>query len=135
MIKLLKYLLPLCILLLSGYLYCHEGTIHTPIRISSVKNSNYFIGENSQNSIIEPALTTEKRETKQNPITDIEEKENEVISFKKDLSFNTNIAALFYTQIAEYFFQYTQIQLFFFKHFSYYPSSKSLYLIFEVMRI
>lgn len=41
----------------------------------------------------------------------------------------------FYIQLSEYLFQYTQIHFFFFKLFSYSPSYKSLYLMFEVIRI
>ncbi len=135
MIKLLKSLLSLFILLLSGYLYCHEGITYTSIGISSSNNSNYLTRENSQNFTIEPILATAKRETKRNHIIYIEEKANEVISFKKYLLFSNKIITPFYSQIATHLFRYTQIDLFFFTHSSFYPFCKSLYLIFEVMRI
>lgn len=129
MIKLLKPLLWLCILLLSG---C---TFYESISTAPAKNIKYFIVQKSQHSAYKPVLSSTKEENKQTHTTDIEEKENEAISFKKYLSFSKNIGALFYTQKVEYFFQYTQIDFCFFKTFSYYLSFKSLYLLFEVMRI
>ncbi|RDB03805.1 hypothetical protein DVG78_22255 [Runella aurantiaca] len=122
MIKLFKSLLPLCILLLSGYVQHHGGAFYELISPSAVKNKQYLVSK--------PVLFN-----KQNRITDIEEKENEIISFKKYSASSNNIHTPFYNQIPEHFFQYTPIYLFFIKQFSYYPSCKSLYLIFEVMQI
>mgnify|MGYP001810902838 CR=1 FL=1 len=127
MIKLLKSLLLLYILLLSGFLQYHGSVFYESISTFSVKRN--------QNSIIQPRLSNTKEKNRQNHIIDIEEKEKETVSFKKYLSFHNNTATPFYTQIAEYLFQYTQIFFPIFKHFSYYPFGKSLYLIFEVMRI
>lgn len=131
MIKSVKSLFPLFILLMSVYLQQYRGTFCKSISVTSVKSSNCFIAEKKQHTI----LFNTKEENKHNHITDIEEKENEVVSFKKYSSFSPNIYTPFYTQLSDCLFQYTQIHLFFFKHFSYYPSSKSLYLLFEVIRI
>ncbi len=122
MIRLFKSLFPLCILLLSGYIQHHGGAFYEPISTSIAKNNQYLVSR--------PVLFN-----KQNRITDIEEKENEIISFKNYSAFSNNIHTPFYHQIAEYFCQYTPIHLFFIKQFSYYPSCKWLYLIFEVMQI
>ncbi len=127
MIKSLKSRLPLYILLLSGFLQHERSAFHESISTFSVKKK--------PNSIIHPRLSTTKGENQQNHIIDIEGKENETVAFKKHLLFHNSIATPFYTQIAEYLFQYTQILFPIFKHFSYYPFGKSLYLIFEVMRI
>lgn len=129
MIKLLKPLLCFCILLLSGCTF-YESIITTP-----AKNIKDFVTQKSQYLACKPALSRTKEENKQTHTTDIEEKENEIISFKKYSSFSPNIYTAFYTQLSDCLFQYTQIHSFFFKFFSYYPSCKSLYLLFEVIRI
>lgn len=129
MIKLLKPTLWLCILLLSGY------TFYEFISTAPAKNIKFFIVQKSQHSIYKPVLSSTKEENKQTHTADIEEKENEANSFKKYLSFSKNITTLFYTQKVEYFFHYTQIDFCSFKICSYSLSLKSLYLLFEVMRI
>ncbi|AXE19475.1 hypothetical protein DR864_17860 [Runella rosea] len=134
MIKLFKSLFPLCVLLVGGYIQHHGGTFYESINSSTVKNKQYLIVEKKQYSVSKPVLFNQGK-NKQNRITDIEEKENEIVSFKKYSLFSNNVNTPFYTQTAEYSFQYTQLHFFFFKLFSYYPSCKSLYLIFEVMRI
>ncbi len=133
MIKSVKSLFPLCILQLREYLQ-HNGWIFYRYNSSSlIKTNNGFIAEKSQHLDSKSALSITKEEKEQNHTTDIEEKE--VISFKKYLSFSNNITTPFYTQLPEFLFQYTQIHFFFFKFLSYSPSYKSLYLMFEVIRI
>lgn len=135
MVKLLRYLFPLYVLLVSGYFQHHGDTLYKSISSSVVKNNQYLLViEKKQRSVCKPVLSN-KEDNQHNRITDIEEKKNEIISFKKYSAFSNNIHPLSRTQIAEYFFQYTPIYLFFIKQFFYYPSCKSLYLIFEVIRI
>lgn len=135
MIKSVTFLFPLCILLLSGYLQQQEYSFYEFISTPSLKNVNCFTLQTHHYSISSFALSNKKEQQKQTHITDIEEKENETVSFKSHVGFSNNINTRFYTQITEYFFQYIQIHLSFFKRFSYFLSCESLYLLFEVMRI
>ena len=118
MIKLFESLFALCIVMMSEYVHLYEYTFYEHISTAAVKNSNRLVEEKKQHSVSKIVIFNTKEENKQNHTTDIEEKENEVVSFKKYSSFSNNIHPLFYTQQSHYLFQYTEIHSFFFKHFS-----------------
>jgi hypothetical protein len=135
MMNLFKSLLPLCILLLSGYLQQEGIAFYKSIDSALKKNITHFAVEKGQHSVVNPVLSNTKEKNNQNYITDIEEKENELSTFKKNVSFNTIIKTAFYTQLSDCISPNTQLHLFFFKLFTYCPFYKSLYLRFAVMRI
>lgn len=134
MIKSVKTLLTLCLFLLSLLLQSNGYAFYKSNTASSVKNSSCFALQKSQYSISISALSNMKGQ-QQNHITDIEEKDNKITSFKSYWVFSIDVPTSFCTRIVESLFRNTNIHLFYFKHLSYYSSCKSLYLLFETMQI
>jgi hypothetical protein len=131
MIMLFKSLFLLCILLLSGYFQSTVYAFHESNNIASVKNINGFFCRKNQNMVLKSSFSHSKEQ--KNQITDIEEKE--LSSFKLFTVFGSGVKNPFYAQILGIIFHCTRLQLCFFDYLSYYPSCKSRYLLFEVMRI
>ena len=141
MIKLFRFLLPICIILLSGYAQQNRNTYNGSVYFSFTKNPEGFIfgGHNSilscQDLSIRPALSDSERESNINHAAKLEEKEDELATFKKYIDVGNHFASAFYITTSEYFSCHTKRYLFFSKHFSYFPFFRSLYLKFNVIRI
>lgn len=135
MIKSVKTLLTLRLYLLS-ILFQPDGYAFYKSNFASLAtNRNCFTLQKSQASGINSALSTTKGQQRQNHVTDSEEKGNKITSFKSYSVFSTDLPTSFCNQLVESLFRNTNIQLFFSKYLSYYPSCKSLYLLFETMQI
>ncbi|AEI48214.1 hypothetical protein Runsl_1790 [Runella slithyformis DSM 19594] len=135
MIQLVKSPFSLFILLLSGYFQYAGSTLYESNDSSSVRNSHYSIPEKSHRSVFFPVLYNKKGDNILSHSTDIEEKENQLNSFKKSIVFSAILKSAFYSHLSGYLFRYTLLPLFFLKLCFYHPFAKSLYLKFEVMRI
>lgn len=140
MIKLVRFLLPVCILLLSGYTQqsghvYRESLCQSPIKNEEVVLACYDSAPDCQELIIRSGLSDTERENGLNHLANLEEKEDELASFKKFIEFSNDLAAGFYTYIPAQFSQYTIRSLIFFKHYTYFPTYRSLFLRFKVLRI
>lgn len=119
MIRLFRFLLPVCIILLSGYAQQNRHTYKRSVCFSSIKS----------------ALSDSERENNTNHAAKLEEKEDELATFKKYIDVSNDFAPAFYISTSEYFSHYTKRYLFCNKHFSYFPFFRFLYLKFNVIRI
>ena len=142
MIKLVKFLLPVCILLLSSYTQQRELVYYGSICPSAVRNPSgtaypacYTGATGSQGLIFRSALSDTERENGLNHQASLEEKEDELASFKKFTAFSNNFVAAFYTYTPALCSQCARRSLYFFKPFSYFSTYRSLYLRFKVLRI
>lgn len=134
MIKSVKILLTLCLFLRSLLLQSNGYAFYKSNTASSVKNSSCLTLPKSPYSISISALSNTKGR-QQNHLTDIEEKDNKITSFKSYSVFSTDVPTSFCTHIVESLFRNTNIHLFFFKYLYHFPSCNSLYLLFETMQI
>ena len=137
MIKLItRIVLSLCILLSSGYsqLYSHsieEGPHYTP-------SNSLLIQQNSQISNNFSAhlqvLHDHATGTVKVDATDIEEKDDILVSFKKFVESSIYFTAIFCTQILAFLFLFVQKSLHFSKHF-FYKTSHRKHLMIQVFTI
>jgi len=139
--KLFKFFLPVCILLCSGYIRLSGHTLAEPARDSTPDKSekapvNFFtLNEAYQEFTIKPVLSDIERENALNHAAKVEEKEDELQSFKKHLDFTSDysIACLFqttaYSRVYARRFQYSA------KCLSFRPSDGPLFLKLGVLRI
>lgn len=141
MIKgLIKYLLPLSILLLSvyGQLAAHtykESTFYSPIK-NHLRGSAYaFLGtlQNGQAFITKSSSSDPEKKLKI-AATLIEKEENELHSSKKYVESSHFLTSIFCTQLLEYLFRSIHKGFLFCKHFSN-TSSYRWHLIIQVFRI
>jgi hypothetical protein len=139
MIKLLKFLLPLCVFLLGGYVQ-HFDTHQEFFRNFGSENSEMaalngcFTTLNGQGFVIKSDTTDNERGAGIHHRIDIEVKENELTSARKYFGFSNDLN-VFYTHISGSFIHYIKVSLLSCKHFYHFPSYKSLFLLFGVMRI
>lgn len=140
MIKfLIRFLLSLCILLLSGYSHLHAHAyqeLSSYALIKNLKGSEHVSFRTVQNvqtfiSSLSPSVTEKSFKVE---AAEIEEEENKSVSFKKYLENSNYLTAVFYVLALAYFFRYIKTSLLFCKHFSY-TLSQRRYLIFHVFRI
>ena len=134
-----KYLLLLCILLLSVHsqLYVHSGQGFA--RITVTKGSEgpgpaHYGTLQAEQAFKVRYFSPSPEESLRLEAADIEEEEDEVVSFKKFLERSGYLAAAFYSLLLALFFRYFKTSLLFCKHISY-NSSKRRYLVFQVFRI
>jgi len=135
----LKYLLSLCILLLSVYSHLYAQTYQGFTSYSLLKklkgSEHASIGavQNDQAFSFKYASPVPEKSFKVEA-TDIEEEDYKFISFKKYLESNSYFTAAFYALALAFFFRYIKTSLLFCKHFSY-TLSQRRYLLFQVFRI
>lgn len=140
MIRVLKLFLPICILLLSGYIKPDGHSYEESVCFSSIKNtegscfSGYVAAQNCPGVMISSVSDTE-RDNRLNHQAKLEEKEDELASFKKFIEFSSDFAITFYTQTPGQFSPFIKPCLFFYKHVFCFPSYKSLFLKLKVFRI
>ena len=146
---LIRFFLSLYILLLGGYsqLSAHpsEGRDFYALikNLKDAEQPNFDAEQDSTAFTLKAASSgTEKGSAKKTDVAEIveveeeeEEEDDESISFKKDLNGSHYYAAIFYDHLPEYFCHLIKNRLSFCKPFSYFPSFRSLYLIFRVFRI
>jgi hypothetical protein len=142
MIKLVKFLLPVCILLLSSSAQQREPVYYGSVCSSLIKNLNetassacYSGTIGFQESIFCSALSDTERENSLNHQASFEEKEDELAFFKRFAAFSNDFVAAFYTYTPASYSQCAIRSLYFFKPFSYFSTYRSLYLRFKVLRI
>jgi hypothetical protein len=134
---LMKYLLSLCILLLSGYghLYAQphqEGTTH-PLK-GVVHAASIGTLQHDLAAILKVSKPSAEKERNNLYSTESEKEEDESLSFHKIVDNTHFIAAVFYAHALALLLSVLARVLHFCKHFSYF-SSHRLYLIFRVFRI
>lgn len=141
MIKLFRFLLPICIFLLSGFTQQNTHAYNESIHFSSTKNPEGLVFNNfvsltgCQDLSAKTLLSDSKSENGENHTAKLEEKEDELTPFKKYIDISNGFTSAFYITASGYFSHYTKQYLFFNKHFSYFPFYRSLYLKFNVFRI
>lgn len=136
---LIKYLLLVCILLASGvsHLSAHK-----------IKENTSYIATGSEHASLGILLQADQVFTKTPSSSDtekhsiieiaeieIEEEDDEWISFKKHLESSHYLTTLFYAYLPEYFSQHKKNCLALYKQFSHCSTPESLYLIFRVFRL
>ncbi len=140
MIKaLLKYLLSLSILLLSGYsqLTAHpykESTFHSPIRnLNEAEHATCGIEQYDHSFIIKSSSPDEEKKNYKIDVAENEvEEEDEIVFSRKHFQSGNYAASIFFAQTFKRFFNGKKI-LPFYKYFSRTLSCR--YLIFEAFRI
>ncbi|MEN2284160.1 hypothetical protein AAGF08_18595 [Algoriphagus sp. SE2] len=137
MIKLItRFVLSLCILLSSGYsqLYAHaiqEGVQYAPAN-SLLSHQSSTVDTDFSNHI--HILHTHTSGTVKVDVTDIEEKDDILVSFKKFVQSSNYYTAIFCTLILGFLFRFIQKSLFFSKNF-YYKLSHRKHLLIQVFTI
>jgi len=135
----LKYLLTLCILLLSVYshLYAHayqELPCHSHTqRFKGAVHASLGTSHNDQGFNPRYSLSDSEKSFRLEA-TDIEEEDYGFVAFRKYLESNYYFTAVFYAIALAFFFRYIKTSLLFCKHFSY-TLSKRRYLLFQVFII
>jgi len=136
----IKYLLPLCIFLLSGMgqlsAHAQKGSAYYASS-KNLKGSAYARIGTAQPDLttsIKSSLFNTKKVKNRLAAAENEREEDELITFKKNAESSDFFTAVFYTQVLEYLFSYQKSFLAFCKQFSYY-SSHRWYLLFRVFRI
>lgn len=129
MTKLLKYLLPLCFILSSGFSQLGGLAIEQSAGHSSAESTTLSI--KTERALTIRASNHSHEQNGNHHHTVIQEEEETEIS---KVTFETNDAALVYTSSNNYFLS-TQKCLYFSKYITYLPSYKSLYILFGVFRI
>ncbi|WP_221392871.1 hypothetical protein [Dyadobacter sp. NIV53] len=141
MIKLLRFLLPICILLLSGFFPQKGHSYNESVGFSLVQNAYRLAFDGNirvqqcQDLIFKSALSNLEGENGTNHTANLEEKEDELVFFKKYTDISNGLTSTFNTQTPSYFSHFIKRPLFLNKHFSYFPYYKFLYLKFNVLRI
>lgn len=137
MIKLItRFVLSFCILLSSGYsqLYAHaieEGLQYAPVN-SMLSHQRSSVDTDFSSHI--HILHNHESGTIKVDVSDIEEKDDILISFKKFVQSSNYYTAIFCTLILGFLFRFIQKSLFFSKHF-YYKLSHRKHLLIQVFTI
>jgi len=135
-----KYLLSLCILLLSVYSQLYAHTYRDGISHSSLKNqinseqARFGTGQNSPVLARKFVLSVTEKESLKIGVAEIEEEDNKLISFKKYLKNSNYFSTVFYALVFGFLGLFLRIHLPSCKHSLNFPSYK-LFLLFRVIRI
>lgn len=141
MIKKLRFILPLFVVLLSGYIQHSGRGYNESFFVSAIKDfeGSVFSGclnlPANQGFFFQSLPSGSENGSIKNHPTAIEEKDEELVAFKKYLEFGNEFYTSFYSQTPVSFRRFISNQLFFSKNFCYFPSYKPLYLLFKVFRI
>ncbi|CAN5915810.1 hypothetical protein BH24BAC1_BH24BAC1_10490 [soil metagenome] len=133
----LKYLLSLCILLLSVYGQLYAQTYQEFDRSSLIqilKGTELASYGIQQNDLASTYSSSDRERHLNLEATDIEEEKNKFASSRKKVASSIFFSAAFFALLLANFFCYVKTCLLSCKHFSY-TLSKRRYLIFEVFRI
>ena len=139
--KLFKILLPVCILLFGGYIRLSGNALAEFADDSALNNGGvaafnlFSFSQDCRELIVKPVVSDIERENGLNHAAKVEEKEDELQSFKKHLDFNNDLNVPCVSQIPGYAHYYTQRFLFSNHNFSYLPSYSALFLRLGVLRI
>ncbi|MCF0058797.1 hypothetical protein [Dyadobacter sp. CY356] len=141
MIKKLRFILPLVIVLLTGF-FQHSGRGYSDsFFLSAIKDfeGSVFSGcaglPANQGFFLQSLPSGSENGNVKNHATAIEEKNEELVAFKKYLEFSYEFFTPFYSHNTGGFRPFIPNGLFLAKHFCYFPSYKSLYLLLKVFRI
>lgn len=141
MIKKLRFILPLFIVLLSGYIQHSGRGYDESFFLSAIKDFEGSVFSScvslpaNQGFFFQSLPSGSENSNIKNHATAIEEKDEELVAFKKYLAFGNEFYTAFYTHIPVGFRHFIPNRLFFSKNFCYFPSYKALYLLFKVFRI
>ncbi|WP_345160448.1 hypothetical protein [Pontibacter saemangeumensis] len=135
----LKYLLFLCVLLLSVHsqIYAQSSQEFSRISLAKVSNGSELASYGAiqaDQPLKVRYFSPSSGDSFKLEATDIEEEEDEFVSIQKFLESNNYLAASLYALILAFFFRYIKRSLLFCKQISY-NSSLRRYLIFQVFRI
>ena len=135
---LIRFFLSLCVILLSGYsqLYAHtyeDGIRHTSIKVL-LKSEHASFGKVQNNQALPHKFSSSVTESRKLSVAEIEEEDDEFISFKKLLEQSNYFAAVFYALVFGCLGLFLSQRLPSGKHALYFPSCK-LFLLFRVIRI
>ena len=138
--KFLKFLLPLSVILLSGYSELSGHTREESALISAKPSDGspnvfYNAAQDCEELVIKPGQSEYEKASSLNHTANVEEKEDELSSSKRSLEFTTNLHIDFHTLTAGYFHHCIKSNSFFSKGCSYFPSYNSLLLLIGVLRI
>lgn len=140
MLKLSRFLFPLCMLLLTAFVQ-HAGGARESFYLSSLNNfkASVFTGngflKSSQHLIFRPDRSGKEKESALNVAVNVEEKEDEPVSSRKYIQLGRSFHAAFYTQKISRFCHYIRKNTVYFRQFAYSPSNRFLYLRLKVFRI
>jgi len=137
--KLFKILLPVCILLFGGYIrlagHALGGSFEDSAHKDLVPVNLFPFTCDCQELVVKSVLSDVERQNGLNHAAKVEEKEDELQSFKKQLDFNNNLSVAFFNKTTRYFFHNTQQLLFSYNNISYIPVYSALFLRLGVLRI
>ncbi|MCF2446584.1 hypothetical protein L0657_21685 [Dyadobacter sp. CY345] len=139
--KLFKILLPVCILLFGGYVRLSGHPMADSGQDSSLENDHRTVSDlvtfyqDCHELVIKPVSTDLERENALNRAAKVEEKEDELQSFRKHLDFNGDLHVAFTAPMTGFFIYDTKRYLFSYNKFSYIPSYSTLFLRLGVLRI
>ncbi|GLU53972.1 hypothetical protein [Dyadobacter frigoris] len=141
MIKKLRFILPLFIVLLSGYIQHGSYGNSESVLLSALKDfegsvfNNCVSLQTNQVFFIQSLPSDTESGNFKNHATAIEEKDEELVAFKRYLAFSNELYTASYTHTPGGFRYFVKHRLFFPKNFSYFQSHKALYLLLKVFRI
>jgi hypothetical protein len=134
----IKYLLLVCILLASGVSHLSAHKIKESTSYAATGSEHASLGILQADQVFtnkSSSSDTEKNFIIEIAEIEIEEEDDEWISFKKHVESSHYLTTLFYAYLPEYFYLRTKNCLAFYKRFSHRSTPESLYLIFRVFRL
>ena len=135
---LIRFFLSLCIILLSGYSQLYAHTYQDGIRHSSIKallkSEHAGIGKLQNTQALPHKFSSSVTENLKLSVAEIEEEDDELVSFKKLLEHSNYFTAVFYALVFGCLGLFLLKRLPAGKHALYFSSFK-LYLLFRVIRI
>lgn len=141
MIKKLRFILPLFVVLLSGYIQ-HGGRGYSEsFFLSAIKDFEGSVFSSclslpaNQGFFFQSIPSGSENGSIRNHATAIEEKDEELVAFKKYLEFSNEFYTSFNTHTPAGFHHFITNRLFFSKNFCCFSSYNPLYLLFKVFRI
>ncbi|MBE9462636.1 hypothetical protein ACFP1I_09640 [Dyadobacter subterraneus] len=141
MIKKLRFILPLIIVLLSGYIQHGSRGYNESFFLSAIKDFEGSVFSScvslpvNQGFSVQSLPTDSENGNIKNHATAIEEKDEELVAFRKHLEFGNEFFTDLSTNVAARFRHFITHRIFFSKSFCYFPSYKALYLLLKVFRI
>ena len=135
---LIRFFLSLCIILLSGYSQLYAHTYQDGIRHSSIKallkSEHAGIGKLQNTQALPHKFSSSVTENLKLSVAEIEEEDDEFISFKKLLEHSNYFTAVFYALVFGCLGLFLSKRLSSDKHSFKFPTCK-LFLLFRVIRI
>lgn len=135
-----KYILSLCILLLSGYGYLSAHTVHDSFAADASAQEQSYVDTDFGNQALPLNIITSRTERKKSkdPLEFAEEEEveeNKESSSKRLLEISDFFVVLLDTKQALFYSQFIKSRLLFCKYSSYYSSEESLNVTFGIFLI